>query len=147
VIVILKLIYSLQCFIMVPKDWSALQYWGSQKPVCEVCTQKSLFGDRLHITWEETTQQRGSAMETTGTTQHEQLFASIRDWIYKSQDRPRRAIVVVLRWQLYVIAFSYKYEVCIHLMMVWMTWNMCHSDKFCVDWCFVLVKFCMIRMK
>ena len=57
-------------------------------------------------------------METTGTTQHEQLFASIRDWIYKSQDRPRRAIVVVLRWQLYVIAFSYKYEVCIHLMMV-----------------------------
>ena len=46
---------------MVPKDWSALQYW-SQKPVCEVCMQKSLFGDRLHITWEETTQQRGSAM-------------------------------------------------------------------------------------
>jgi len=35
VIVILKLIYSLQCSIMAQRDWSALQYWGCQKPICE----------------------------------------------------------------------------------------------------------------
>jgi NAD-dependent dihydropyrimidine dehydrogenase PreA subunit len=46
-----------------------------------------------------------------------------------------------------LIAFSYKFPVWIHLMVVWVIRNMCHSDKICVDWCFVLVKFCAIRVK
>jgi len=29
-------------------------------------------------------------------------------------------------------------------MMFWVIWNMCHSDKIFVDWCFVSVKFCKV---
>jgi hypothetical protein len=48
-------LFSYNASIMDSKDWSALQYWGCQNPVCEVCMQKSLFGDRLHNAWKETT--------------------------------------------------------------------------------------------
>jgi hypothetical protein len=44
--------------------------------------------------------------------------------------------------RLYVIIFSYKFEVCIRLMMVLVMQNKCHSDKICV-----LVKFLMFRVK
>ena len=43
---------------MGPENFSMLQYWGCRNPVCEVCKQKLLFGDRLHNIWKETTEQR-----------------------------------------------------------------------------------------